>query len=83
MIEGGHPATGTVQVGGAKNAALPIMAACLLTGDRCVIHNVPDIEDIRNMALVLESVGARVEFLGRGPCRSRRSGSLRVARPET
>ena len=51
---------------GAKNAALPIMAACLLTRDRCTIHNVPDIEDIRSMARVLESIGARVEFLGNG-----------------
>jgi UDP-N-acetylglucosamine 1-carboxyvinyltransferase len=55
-----------VQVDGAKNAALPIMAACLLTRDRCTIHNVPDIEDIRSMARVLESIGARVEFLGNG-----------------
>jgi UDP-N-acetylglucosamine 1-carboxyvinyltransferase len=66
VIEGGYPAAGTVRVGGAKNAALPIMAACLLTRDRCVIHNIPDIEDIRNMARVLEAVGAHVQFLGNG-----------------
>jgi len=66
VIQGGEPLSGTVQVGGAKNAALPIMAACLLTRERCVIHNVPDIQDIRNMARVLESIGARVDFLGNG-----------------
>jgi UDP-N-acetylglucosamine 1-carboxyvinyltransferase len=66
VIEGSYPAAGSVRIGGAKNAALPIMAACLLTRDRCVIHNVPDIEDIRNMARVLQAVGARVEFLAGG-----------------
>lgn len=66
IIEGGLPVRGTVQVDGAKNAALPIMAACLLTRERCVVRNVPDIEDIRSMARVLESIGARVEFLGNG-----------------
>ncbi len=66
IIEGGLPVSGTVQVDGAKNAALPIMAACLLTRERCVIQNIPDIEDIRSMARVLESIGARVDFLGNG-----------------
>ncbi|MHB0870790.1 MAG: UDP-N-acetylglucosamine 1-carboxyvinyltransferase [Chloroflexota bacterium] len=66
IIEGGVPLSGTVQVDGAKNAALPIMAACLLTGERCTIRNVPDIEDIRSMARVLESIGARVDFPGNG-----------------
>ncbi len=64
LIEGGLPLAGTVQVDGAKNAALPIMAASLLTEDRCVIQNVPNIEDIRTMARVLESIGARVAFQG-------------------
>jgi len=66
VIQGKLPLHGSVQVCGAKNAALPVMAACLLTQDRCTIHNVPDIEDIGSMARVLESVGARVVFLGNG-----------------
>lgn len=66
IIEGGLPLNGAVQVDGAKNAALPIMAACLLTKERCTIQNVPNIEDIRSMARVLETIGARVEFLGNG-----------------
>lgn len=65
VIHGKIPLHGTVQVGGAKNAALPVMAACLLTRDRCLVHNVPDIEDIRNMARVLESMGACVQYLGK------------------
>lgn len=66
VIQGRTPLHGTVRVCGAKNAALPVMAACLLTADSCTIHNVPNIEDIRNMARVLETLGARVRFLGGG-----------------
>ena len=65
VIEGGHPLRGDVDIGGAKNAALPIMAACLLTSEWCVLSNVPDIEDIHTMAQVLESLGAEVNFLSR------------------
>jgi UDP-N-acetylglucosamine 1-carboxyvinyltransferase len=65
VIEGGHPLRGAVDIGGAKNAALPIMAACLLTSDWCVLSNVPDIEDIHTMAGVLRSLGAEVNFLSR------------------
>jgi UDP-N-acetylglucosamine 1-carboxyvinyltransferase len=63
-IEGGHLLRGTVQIGGAKNAALPIMAACLLTSDWCILSNVPDIEDIHTMAGVMEDLGAEIRFLG-------------------
>jgi UDP-N-acetylglucosamine 1-carboxyvinyltransferase len=65
VIEGGHPLRGEIDIGGAKNAALPIMAACLLTSDWCVLSNVPDIEDIHTMAGVLQSLGAEVNFLSR------------------
>ena len=41
-----------VEIGGAKNAALPILAAALLTADECFLENLPDIEDIRNMLVV-------------------------------
>ena len=63
-IEGGHALRGTVQIGGAKNAALPIMAACLLTPDWCILSNVPNIEDIHTMASVMEDLGAEIRFLG-------------------
>lgn len=59
-IEGGHRLQGTIQVGGAKNAALPILAATLLTEDECYLENVPSIEDIKMMATVLQSLGAEV-----------------------
>ncbi|MPZ15046.1 MAG: UDP-N-acetylglucosamine 1-carboxyvinyltransferase [Chloroflexi bacterium] len=61
-IQGGAPLRGTVRVGGAKNAALPIMAAALLTRDTCAIRNVPRIEDIATLAELLRALGASVEF---------------------
>ncbi len=60
-IEGGRKLKGSVQVGGSKNAALPIFAATLLTGETCRIHNVPDLSDIRFMARILRHLGARVD----------------------
>ena len=60
-IEGGHPLTGTISVSGAKNAALPIFAATLLTEETCVLENVPNLSDIRFMGQILEHLGAEVE----------------------
>jgi UDP-N-acetylglucosamine 1-carboxyvinyltransferase len=53
---------GEVVVSGSKNAALPIMAACLLTRERCVIRRVPNLSDVRFMGDILRSLGAQVEF---------------------
>ena len=60
VIRGGVPLRGDVTISGAKNAALPIMAAALLTEEPCVIRRVPDLSDVRFMARILESVGASV-----------------------
>ncbi|HYO29053.1 MAG TPA: UDP-N-acetylglucosamine 1-carboxyvinyltransferase [Thermomicrobiales bacterium] len=60
-IEGRAPLHGTVTIGGAKNAALPALAATLLTADECTLNNVPDLADIRTMASLLRSLGATVE----------------------
>lgn len=60
-IEGGTPLRGTVRVSGAKNACLPIFAATLLTGEPCLIRNVPDLSDVRFMADILAQLGASVE----------------------
>ena len=59
-ILGGTPLNGEVEVSGAKNAALPIFAATLLTSEPCTIENVPDLSDIRFMGEILESMGASV-----------------------
>lgn len=63
-IRGGRPLRGEIAVSGSKNAALPIMAAALLTRERCVIRGVPDLSDVRFMGEILASLGARVEFEG-------------------
>ena len=62
VIEGGTTLRGEVQVGGSKNAVLPIMAATLLTRETCVIRRVPDLSDVRFMCSILESLGATVAF---------------------
>ena len=53
---------GTVKIGGSKNAALPILAATLLTDQKCILRNVPDIEDVRTMLKILQSLGSAVHF---------------------
>jgi UDP-N-acetylglucosamine 1-carboxyvinyltransferase len=59
-IRGGAPLHGDVTIGGAKNAALPMMAACLLTEDVCTLENVPNLADVETMAELLRYVGATV-----------------------
>jgi UDP-N-acetylglucosamine 1-carboxyvinyltransferase len=64
LIKGGVPLNGEVLVSGAKNAALPMMAAALLTAEPCEIRRVPDLSDVRFMGQILESLGAKVSFEG-------------------
>lgn len=64
VIEGKHPLKGEVEIGGAKNAALPIIAATLLTADECWLENIPYIEDIRNMVKLLHHLGVAARFEG-------------------
>jgi UDP-N-acetylglucosamine 1-carboxyvinyltransferase len=66
VIEGGVPLSGTITPAGNKNGALPILAACLLTSDEVILRNVPRISDVEAMMLLLETLGARVEWLGPG-----------------
>jgi UDP-N-acetylglucosamine 1-carboxyvinyltransferase len=60
-VEGGRPLNGTVTISGAKNAALKLFAAATLTGERCRLSNVPEIEDVRVMAETLRDLGVVVE----------------------
>jgi UDP-N-acetylglucosamine 1-carboxyvinyltransferase len=60
-IPGGQCLQGTIEVSGAKNSALPIFAACLLTDEPCTISNVPNLSDIRLMAELIHTLGASVE----------------------
>ena len=62
LIKGGVPLHGEVTISGSKNAALPILAATLLTDEPCVIRRVPDLSDTRFMVQILQSLGATAKF---------------------
>lgn len=64
IIEGGQPLKGEVTPGGNKNAALPLLAACLLTDEPVILHSVPVIGDVTAMQALLESLGVEIENLG-------------------
>jgi len=64
VIEGGRPLKGTVAVSGAKNAALPMLVASLLTEGMSTFHNVPDLRDVRTIKSLLEDLGAKVDTEG-------------------
>lgn len=64
-IKGGNPLVGEVEIGGAKNAALPILAAAIMTDETVVIENVPDVRDTNALLQAMESIGVVVERLGR------------------
>jgi len=63
VIKGQKPLRGSVHIGGAKNAALAIVPAAVASGGICVIENLPDIKDVRNLAQAIEMLGAKCRFL--------------------
>ncbi|MDD5468461.1 MAG: UDP-N-acetylglucosamine 1-carboxyvinyltransferase [Anaerolineales bacterium] len=64
IINGGNPLRGEVTPSGNKNSALPILAACTLTSEPVILHNVPDIKDVQAMRALLSSLGVKIETLG-------------------
>jgi len=62
IIDGGSPLKGKVKISGSKNAALPILAATALYGNKYVFENVPNIQDVRTMLELLKILGAKYEF---------------------
>ena len=64
IIEGGYPLHGEVTPSGNKNAALPLLAACLMTDEPVILHNVPEILDVQVMRALLESLGVEITNLG-------------------
>ena len=61
LIEGNKPLNGRIKINGAKNAALPIMAAALLVNGKTTIHNIPILKDTKTMITLLQSLGVKVE----------------------
>lgn len=71
VVSGGRPLEGRLRVGGNKNAALPVIAACLLTDEECVLENVPRIRDVEAMGELLRQLGAQVAWEGASTLRIR------------
>src|SRR5690349_20150888 len=61
VIEGGSPLKGAIATNGAKNAALPALAACLLTSEPVTLHRIPRVKDIGTMTQLLRSIGATLD----------------------
>ena len=83
IIKGGNPLVGDVTIGGAKNAALGILAASIMTDEDVLIDNLPDVRDINVMLEAIQEIGARVERVDRHTVKINGSGikeNIRVPR---
>ena len=69
VVEGGRALRGRVEISGAKNSALPALAACLLTEEPVILHRIPRVKDIRTMMDLLVHMGANVDWSAEGPVR--------------
>lgn len=74
IIKGGNPLVGEVEIGGAKNAALPILAASIMTDETVVIENLPDVNDINVLLDALSGIGASVQRIDRHTVRINGAG---------
>lgn len=63
VIKGGTPLNGEVVIAGAKNAALAILAAAVMTDDKCIIDNVPNVRDTRVLLQAIQGIGAKVKYI--------------------
>ena len=61
-IKGGKKLSGTIEVSGAKNATLPILASTILTNKKVIIKNIPIVKDVETMAELLKTIGSVVKF---------------------
>jgi UDP-N-acetylglucosamine 1-carboxyvinyltransferase len=77
VVRGGNPLVGTIRVSGAKNSALPCMAAAILTEDKVILENIPQVQDIETERKLLASMGAEVE-LGYGRAQHRTTISCKT-----
>lgn len=66
IVEGGHKLSGAIRPQGAKNEALEVISAVLLTDEEVTISNIPEILDVKNLILLLEGMGVKVKRLDKG-----------------
>ena len=71
IVQGGQPLRGTIRPAGNKNAALPIIAACLLTDEEVILENVPEIRDVKTLLDLLSTLGAETAWIARNTVRVR------------
>src|SRR5262245_43327519 len=71
IVEGGHHLRGTIRPAANKNAALPIVAACLLTAEEVILENVPEIRDVKTLLNLLSELGAETEWIAPNTVRVR------------
>ena len=72
VIKGGNPLVGEVEIGGAKNAALAILSAAIMTDETILIENLPDVRDINVLLEAIAGIGAQVERINRSNINGRR-----------
>ena len=65
VIKGGNPLVGEVEIGGAKNAALAILAAAIMTDETVLIENLPDVRDINVLLEAMQQIGAQTDRIDR------------------
>ena len=65
IVNGGHELNGNVEISGMKNAALPIVVASILTGEKCTIENLPAINDVQKSLDILEAMGAEITYISK------------------
>ena len=65
VIKGGNELSGEIEVSGMKNAAVGVIFACLLTEEKCVLENIPDISDVRTSFSILKAMGAKIRYLNK------------------
>ena len=65
VIKGGNPLVGEVEIAGAKNAALPVLAAAVMTDGKCMIDNMPDVRDINVLLQAMQEIGADIDRTGK------------------
>ncbi len=69
IIKGGNPLIGEIEIGGAKNAALAILAAAIMSDEAVTVDNIPDVRDINVLLQAIEGIGATVERIGKHTAR--------------
>ena len=77
IMKGGNPLVGDVVISGAKNAALGILAASIMTDEEVVIENLPDVRDINVLLEAIQEIGAQVDRIDRHTVRSTDLPSMR------